>query len=105
MRILTSISTPLLFQDFRLISQVAESLWEVKNKRICSLEEVSALPIPLYLFYGIRKGIRKKNIDEFALSLFDQDIGKYKNKLVANSRAAIEKAKLASKRGGRVAVA
>ncbi|KAK4704850.1 ATP-binding cassette, subfamily F, member 2, partial [Phenoliferia sp. Uapishka_3] len=52
--------------DFRLISQVAEQLWEVKDKRI------------------------------FDLSKQDVDIVKYKNTLIQNSRDAIEKAKLVS---------
>ncbi|KAM0749965.1 P-loop containing nucleoside triphosphate hydrolase protein [Meredithblackwellia eburnea MCA 4105] len=53
--------------DFRLISQVAEQLWEVKDKKIVDLSKQ------------------------------DVDIQVYKKKLVQNSRDAIEKAKLASK--------
>lgn len=53
--------------DFRLLSLVAEELWEVKDKKIVNLT---------------RQGI---------------DITQYKKKLVANSKSQIEKAKLISK--------
>jgi len=53
--------------DFRLISQVAEDLWEVKDKTI-------------------------KNLTKDDISIVD-----YKNKLVKQSQAALEKAKLFSK--------
>jgi len=55
--------------DFRLISQVAEELWEVKNKKIRNLT---------------KEGI---------------DITSYKKTLVDNSQKQIEKAKLVSKAG------
>ncbi|SCV72716.1 BQ2448_4253 [Microbotryum intermedium] len=55
--------------DFRLISQVAEQLWEVKNKKIVDL------------------------------SKSDISIVDYKNALVKNSQAEIERAKLVSKKG------
>ncbi|POW20507.1 hypothetical protein PSHT_03457 [Puccinia striiformis] len=53
--------------DFRLISQVAEELWEVKNKKIVNLTKQ------------------------------DIDIKSYKSMLAKNSAAQIEKAKLVSK--------
>jgi len=53
--------------DFRLISQVAEDLWEVKDKTI-------------------------KNLTKQDISIVD-----YKRKLVKQSEAALEKAKLSSK--------
>jgi ATP-binding cassette subfamily F protein 2 len=53
--------------DFRLLSLIAEELWEVKDKKIVNLT---------------KQGI---------------DIAQYKKKLVANSQAAIEKAQLLSK--------
>jgi len=53
--------------DFRLISQVAEELWEVKNKKIVNLTKQ------------------------------DIDIKSYKAMLAKNSAAQIEKAKLVSK--------
>ncbi|OJT10313.1 hypothetical protein TRAPUB_13181 [Trametes pubescens] len=57
--------------DFRLISQVAEELWEVKNRKI-------------------------KNLTKEDITIVD-----YKNMLVKNSQAALEKAKLFSKSAGR----
>merc|ERR1712093_558029 len=56
--------------DFRLLSRVAEELWEVKDRKIVNLT---------------KQGI---------------DIGVYKKKLAENSRSQIEKAKLLSKKGG-----
>ena len=53
--------------DFRLISQVAEELWEVKDRKI-------------------------KNLTKEDLTIVD-----YKKMLVKNSQAALEKAKLFSK--------
>jgi len=54
-------------QSHRLISQIAEELWEVKDRKIVNLS---------------RQGI---------------DIHTYKQQLMKNSAAAIEKAKLVSK--------
>merc|ERR1712230_342106 len=54
--------------DFRLLSRVAEELWEVKDRKIVNLT---------------KQGI---------------DIGVYKKKLAENSRSQIEKAKLLSKK-------
>ena len=70
--------------DFRLISQVAEQLWEVKDKKI--------------------KDLSKEDVDMFVLpflSVFVTDDSsrhsiKYKNMLINNSRKAIEQAKLVS---------
>lgn len=60
--------------DFRLLSLIAEEIWEVKDKKIINLT---------------KQGI---------------DIGIYKKKLVQNSKAQIEKAMLMSKSTGRNAV-
>ena len=57
--------------DFRLISQVAEELWEVKDRKI-------------------------KNLTKEDISIVD-----YKKMLVKNSQAALEKAKLFSKSTGK----
>ncbi|GAA96204.1 uncharacterized protein L969DRAFT_84063 [Mixia osmundae IAM 14324] len=54
--------------DFRLISQVAEELWEVKDRKIVNLTRA------------------------------DVDIIKYKQQLVERSKAALEKAKLTGKK-------
>jgi ATP-binding cassette subfamily F protein 2 len=53
--------------DFRLISQVAQDLWEVKDKKIVNLSKE------------------------------DIGIADYKNMLMKNSAAAIERAKLTAK--------
>ena len=60
--------------DFRLISQVAEELWEVKGRKI-------------------------KNLTKEDISIVD-----YKKMLVKNSQAALEKAKLFSKTAGKAKV-
>lgn len=56
--------------DFRLLSQVAKELWEVKDKKIINLTKQ------------------------------DIDITMYKRQLAKNSASQIEKAKLISKSGG-----
>lgn len=60
--------------DFRLISQVAEELWEVKDRKI-------------------------KNLTKVDISIVD-----YKKMLVKNSQAALEKAKLFSKTASKAKV-
>ena len=60
--------------DFRLISQVAEELWEVKDRKI-------------------------KNLTKEDISIVD-----YKKMLVKNSQAALEKAKLFSKTAAKAKV-
>ena len=60
--------------DFRLLSRVAEDLWEVKDKKIVNLT---------------KQGI---------------DIAMYKKRLAQNSKSQIEKAKLISKSTGKNAV-
>ncbi|KAI0774623.1 P-loop containing nucleoside triphosphate hydrolase protein [Trametes elegans] len=61
--------------DFRLISQVAEELWEVKDRKI-------------------------KNLTKEDITIVD-----YKNMLVKNSHSALEKAKLFSKSTGKTKAA
>ena len=72
--------------DFRLISQVAEQLWEVKDKKI---KDLSKEDVDMYVFRFPR--FRDRRIDtSLRYSI------KYKNMLINNSRKAIEQAKLVS---------
>jgi ATP-binding cassette, subfamily F, member 2 len=77
-----------------LISQVAEELWEVKNKKIRNLSKVCERPLRvLYPFLSTWVPLLM-NYPQEDISIVD-----YKALLAKESVAAIEKAKLFSKSG------